>query len=230
MNGAWTAAAGALSCSGIALAAWWAVSRLPEPDEVDELPHLPQSPAWTKPSYASVARRRGWVVSTLLVAALLGAWASTLAEPWPWLAWGSAGLVLVTVDLATTYLPVRLHWWAAGMTVVGVAAVLIRDPAPGRVLTVVAGAALATAFFWLVWRITGAFGFGDVRLAVPLGALAGLLGWSGWFGALLAGTALGAVHGLLVSLWRRRHPSGLGSAFPYGPALWVGPWVALALT
>jgi leader peptidase (prepilin peptidase) / N-methyltransferase len=226
---AWSAAAGAVICVAVSAVAWWAVSRLAEPDEVDELPHVPQSPTWTKPTYASLARRRGWLVSTLVVAALLGAWVGTLAEPWPWLGWASSGLVLVTVDLATTYLPVRLHWWTAGLTLAGVAIVLIRQPDVTSVVTVIGGAVAATVFFWLVWRVTGAFGFGDVRLAVPLGALTGLLGWSGWFLALLAGTALGAVHGLLVSVWRRRHPSGLGSAFPYGPALWVGPWVALAL-
>ncbi|MGJ6981003.1 prepilin peptidase [Aestuariimicrobium soli] len=223
---------GALACPAVAALLWSRLSRLTEPIDDDQSGDLVpgQSPAWVKPTYADVASRRDWLVATLLVAAALGAWAGTADDPWPWFAWASAGLVLVVVDLATTYLPVRLHWWAAALTLVGVAAALVRQPSWALLGSTVGGAAVAAGFFWLVWRFSGQFGFGDVRLAAPLGALAGLLGWPGWFAALLAGTALGAVHGLVVTAWRRRHPSGLGTAFPYGPALWCGPWVALLVS
>lgn len=224
----WATVVCAVVCPALAALTWWWLPRLPEPPAPEGPDEF--SSEWVKPTYAGVAGRRHWFVLTLLASALLGAWAGTTDEPWPWLVWASVGLVLVVVDLATTYLPVRLHRWTAGLTLLGVAVALVRDPSPGRIASTVGGALVATAFFWVVWRVSAQFGFGDVRLAFPLGAIAGLLGWSGWFTALLAGTALGALHGIVVGLWRRRHPSGLGTAFPYGPALWCGPWIALAIS
>lgn len=227
---------GAVVCPAVAALTWWYLARLPEPPDETEIssdddlpPDAPGVIPWRKPLYAEVASRRGWWVVTLLTSCALGAWAGTTDDPWSWWAWASSGLVLVVVDLATTYLPIRLHWWAAALTLLGVGVALVREPSWGLLGSTLGGAAVATGFFWLVWRFSGQFGFGDVRLAFPLGALAGLHGWSGWFVALLAGTALGAIHGLVVTGWRRTHPSGLGAAFPYGPALWCGPWAALAV-
>ncbi|MDU5843810.1 MAG: leader peptidase (prepilin peptidase)/N-methyltransferase, partial [Cutibacterium avidum] len=47
---------------------------------------------------------------------------------------------------------------------------------------------------------------------------------------LLASTVLGAVMAIVTTLIRRCRPSPWGSAFAYGPALWAGPWVALAIS
>ena len=80
---------------------------------------------------------------------------------------------------------------------------------------------------WVVWRVGDGFGYGDVRLAGLVGGVAGALGVQMWWQSLLASAVIGAVAGLGVHLWRRRHASPLGSAFPYGPALWAGPFVAL---
>ncbi len=68
-------------------------------------------------------------------------------------------------------------------------------------------------------------GYGDVRLAVPLGALAGTAGIDSWLAAWLAGSLVGLIWGVAV---RRRRPApGTTSGFAYGPALWTGPYVAL---
>ena len=47
---------------------------------------------------------------------------------------------------------------------------------------------------------------------------------------LLSSTILGAVVAVIVTLVRKHRPSPWGSAFAYGPALWAGPWMALAIS
>ena len=97
--------------------------------------------------------------------------------------------------------------------------------APQAWLTaLLSGAAVAT-FFYLFWRFNPALGFGDVRLAGLVGAVAGQSGVFEAAVAVLAGTLLGACHGIAHTVWASRHP-GRPKHFPYGPALWAGPLVA----
>jgi leader peptidase (prepilin peptidase) / N-methyltransferase len=65
-----------------------------------------------------------------------------------------------------------------------------------------------------------AMGFGDVKLAAPLGAM---LGWDGFLVGLLLAVVLGAVIGVAQRL-------GGGSRFvPFGPFMVVGAFLALAV-
>ncbi|WP_203569184.1 prepilin peptidase [Aestuariimicrobium ganziense] len=199
------------------VASWFWVHRMPEPDDAAEVGKRP---------YASLGWP--WWVSTVVLSVVLAWWTHDQPAAWVWLAWCSVGLVLVAVDLATTYLPARLQQVLTGLVVAG----LVAAAASGSWTTVASaalgGALAAGGLFWLVWRFSSAFGFGDVRLAFTLGALAGAHGWAFWWTSLLLGTALGAVVGLVTSVVRRRRPHPLGSAFAYGPWLWAGPWLALA--
>ena len=200
----------------------WLALRLPEPADGTALGKVP---------YASLAAasRLAW-----LTAATLAALAAVVVVPPAqrplWLVYGSSVAVMIWVDGCTTWLPSRLMWLASAQLVAAAAWSAYRS-ADGLQLVAEMGigAAAAGAFFWAFWRLShGGLGFGDVRLAPLIGAVAATMGTSGWFAALLAGTGIGAVWGLVSG---RRHPApGTTKGFAYGPALWVGPYVALAWT
>lgn len=137
-----------------------------------------------------------------------------------WFGYLGAGGALVWVDFKTTWLPKRLHWIAAAQLAAGLALVGWLAPSAAVIGTLLGSAATA-GMLWLVWRFSRTFGFGDVRLGVLVGAVAGSLGLQGWTTALLASTGIGAI-------WAIAHAAQGRAAepFPYGPALWMGPLVA----
>ncbi len=147
------------------------------------------------------------------------------AVPWPWwLAWTSLTVVnvlAVAVDLRTTWLPLALAraGWAVAALGALVAAWATSDA--GVALWAVAGALLLGGFFHLVWRFTGALGYGDVRLMATIGAVTGATEPSSIGTAAFLGTLVGAVWAIVHHLSAPRTP------FPYGPALLSGPLVAL---
>ena len=71
---------------------------------------------------------------------------------------------------------------------------------------------------WLVAR--GGFGFGDVRFAPLVGAATAAHSWSLLIWAMLLGSILGALYGV-VRLARRR-----AGPFPYAPAMLAGAYLA----
>lgn len=145
---------------------------------------------------------------------------------WPaWVGLVSFGALLGLIDLRTGFLPLRLSRLATGLAAVGagLSAWLLADwwvP----VWAALAGA-LAAGFFWLVWRLSSGLGFGDVRLAGLIGIVTGTGGPAFAFSSFLLGTFVGAVWGLVVR-WRNR----ADGPFPYGPALLLGPLLALPLS
>ncbi|MGA4507072.1 prepilin peptidase [Propionibacteriaceae bacterium G1746] len=214
----------------VAMLLAWAVARFlvpglpePEPDTDDE---------FVKPTYRSLRHPRMIVPSMLLAlaAGVLAPASGTLI--WSTVALAGCGAALVVVDALTTYLPMRLHLLTSALMALG-AIIGVTLLAPERWLPVLVGAvcgALAShALFWLIWRWGQGFGYGDVRLAALLGGWAGAQGVQMWWQSLFAGVVVGAIVGVTMAAWRRRHPSPLGSAFPYGPALWAGPFIALVL-
>ena len=172
---------------------------------------------------ALVTARSTLIVGVAALACGLALWRE---PPTAWLLWGpylGLGAPLVAVDLRTTFLPRRLHYVAlAGVTAGGAALAVV---SPRAALGAAVGAAAAFAFFSLAWRLTTNLGFGVVRLALLIGAVAGHAGVAAWTTALLAGTVLGALHGIGHALWARRDPER-PQHFAYGPALWLGPIVA----
>ena len=67
----------------------------------------------------------------------------------------------------------------------------------------------------------GGFGFGDVRFAPLIGAAAAAHSLSLLLWALVLGSLVGAVQGLVRLARRRRAP------FPYAPAMLTGAYLAL---
>jgi len=132
------------------------------------------------------------------------------------------GVLSAMIDARTGYLPKVL---AQASWVLTAAGVLVSAALLGTEVALRAGlgAVAATALFWAFWRFGRGFGFGDVRLAPVIGAAAAAVSWTVLAGAFLLGGLLGVGWGLL---WQA---SGRGRAFPYGPALVAGPFLALGV-
>ena len=174
--------------------------------------------------YAPLATRRFAVVTFVLTGAL-GLLVVALAPmvAFAWMGLGTMGVLAAMIDARTEYLPKRLMHAGWALTAIGLltTALLVRD---WQVALRAAIAASAVAgLFWLFWRFGGGFGYGDVRLAPIIGAAAASVSWTLVAGALLLGGLAGVVWGIA---WRAL---GRGRAFPYGPALVAGPYLALAL-
>jgi len=195
------------------------VPRLPEPADGAGLGKLPYADLTTPRRLAVLA-----VMTVLAQAALLAA----APEQRPlWLVYSSAVATLVWVDGCTTWLPARLSWLVTGeLAVASGVAVLLAVDRPQLLTRLLVGAAAACLLWWGFYRLSrGGFGFGDVRLAPLTGAMGATLGMTGWFTALLAGSVLAAVWGLIAA---RRHPApGTTKGFAYGPWMWAGPYIAL---
>lgn len=173
--------------------------------------------------YARLATTRFALAVGVLVA--LAGVATMILAPALWPAFAglaTAGVLAAAIDARTGYLPRLLAWAGWALTAAGLAA-CVALAGTGPLLRAAVGAAAATALFWVFWRFGGGFGFGDVRLAPVIGASSAAVGYPALAAALFLGGLLGVAWGLL---WRA---AGRGRAFPYGPALVAGPFLALLL-
>ena len=204
-----------------ALLAPWLLRRTPEPElEPDEV----------KTPYAELATWRFSVAA--------GAWAAALAaaavigvEPdrlGPWLVVAVVGALASVVDIATTWIPRRwLHvgWLLTALAVLGSAWSVDDWSAVGRSAI---GLAIIGGLYGLVYLVSvllnrGFFGFADVRLGVLTGMVAGWRSIATATSALVLGSLIGALWGVVNLLRRRREP------YAYGPGIVLGPYVALVV-
>ncbi len=163
-------------------------------------------------------------VACCLIASLIFLLLSVDQQP-IWVIYSTAVLVAIACDARTTWLPNKLMYWCWAFCLLALGYQGLHDAR--SLLPVALGAGALWLFFLAIWRLTGSIGFGDVRLSPIVGGIAGTLGFDGWLISVLLGTAAAAVWGLIVTLARRRRPSPLGKAFPYGPGLWLGPYLGL---
>ena len=189
--------------------------RLPEPDTAG---------IW-KRTYAELATP-AFAAATGAASAAATLLTLVTTPPWLWPAWASLAVVNVwacAIDAATTWLPARLSrvgWLVAGVGAL-VAALAWSSWTP--LLAAALGALVVGGFFHLVWRLTGALGYGDVRLAATIGAVTAMTSPTLVGAAVLTGTLLGAVTGVALRLAGRR------GGFPYGPGLLAGAFLPLLL-
>ncbi|WP_438297081.1 prepilin peptidase [Streptomyces sp. HUAS TT7] len=178
-------------------------------------------------------RARRWYGPSAPVAALItilvcGVLAYT-TEPRPelavWLLLTPILVLLAWVDATVHRLPdvLTLPLTAAMLLLLGAAALF--PNAGGSWPNALSGAlALGGGYFVLFLISPRSLGFGDVKLAVALGAM---LGWYGWrtlaLGAI-AGQLLAAAFGLGLIALRKAHAK---SAIPYGPFLICGTIVGM---
>ena len=141
------------------------------------------------------------------------------------------GVLLAVIDWKVRRLPTRLVYYtlagvAAGLTF---ASLVEWDWKP--LATALLGAALFSGAYGLIWFVSKqmlglmVLGFGDVRLAMVLGAL---LGWYGLeyvvYGALL-GQLLAVIVGIGLCIRERR----LRLQFAFGPPLLIGTLAVVLL-
>lgn len=145
-----------------------------------------------------------------------------LAEPW-WVESAlivtlAVGTVAAVVDTVSRRIPDRLVLASLVPVVITLLIVVVAGDAPETLLTVPAGAALLALPVLVLHLIAPtAMGFGDVKLALALGAAIGLIEWR------YAVTALCLASGLTVAvaIVRRRH------TMPFAPGLIAGTALAL---
>lgn len=138
----------------------------------------------------------------------------------------AAGLVAQTwIDLHTRRLPREITYVtiALGVPLLVIGAIVADEPR--RVVTMLAGAAMALAFMALLYAVTrGGLGDGDVRLAPLLGAYLGWLGLPYVPIGLFLGFLFGSVVGVGAMVVGR---AGRKTAIPFGPFLAAGTITAV---
>ncbi|MEU6825158.1 A24 family peptidase [Streptomyces atriruber] len=172
-------------------------------------------------------RTSGTITTTALVCAALAATTGARPELGVWLLLAPVGVLLALVDFTVHRLPDVLTLPLAGASLALLAAATLLPEQGGSWTAALYGAlALAGAYFVLFLINPNGMGFGDVKLALCLGAL---LGWYGW-GVLLIGTFAGfllaSVYGTALVVTRR---AGRKTAIPFGPFLIGGAFVGLLL-
>lgn len=191
------------------------LQRLPEPDDAeDKLPYQ----ALATPGFAAGVGVASLAAGLLVLAA---------APPAHWLAWTAlshVGVLSAAIDLQTTYLPRVLSHLSWALAAAGTVVASLTAADPGVAGRAALGSLALGGFFLASWRLTrGGIGFGDVRLMLAVGAVAGVSGWWLVLASALAGTVIGAVWGVVSQVVTRERE------FAYGPALLAGPFVALAV-
>lgn len=181
----------------------------------------PPSPCAYGPRTSAVAAATALVCATL---ALATGFRPELAV---WLLLAPLGVLLALVDLGAQRLPDPLTLPFAGLalTLLGVAAFVPEHAGEWR--TAAYGALALGGFYFLFFLIRPvALGFGDVKLALGLGAA---LGWYGW-GALYLGTFAGALIGSACTVVLAvRGRAVRGQLVALGPFMIAGAYVALLL-
>jgi leader peptidase (prepilin peptidase)/N-methyltransferase len=139
-------------------------------------------------------------------------------------------VVLALVDLEVKRLPDALVLPAYPVTVALLAACSAVTGDGWALLRAAACAGAGVTFFLvtaLASPVADGLGLGDVKLAGVLGAL---LGWLGWFEALmglLTGFVIGGLVAMLLLVLRRVHRGG---SVPLGPALLAGAYLWFVLS
>lgn len=195
-----------------------------EPDVVESEP--------PKTAYADIAAAPGLRWRSVTISAVCGALLGAATGPdWP-LLWllplTPVAVALSVIDWHTRLLPRRIVVPATIAAIALVVAVGFATDERDAMVRALLAMVVARSFFWVLWAVRSAgMGFGDVRLAAPVGLV---LGWLGW-GALAIGlwTAfLAFAVPALVVVVARRDRTLLKKSFPFGPFMVVGALVGLA--
>ena len=222
-----------------ALIAWVPEPKPKEPKEPEE-PKTPEEDASIaepvadeppKMLYADIAARPGLRWRSALVSAVSGGLVGAATGlDWP-LIWllplVPIGVALSVIDWHTMLLPRRIVVPATLAVIVLMVVVGLTTDQRDALVRALVAMLVARSFFWVLWFVRSAgMGFGDVRLAAPVGLV---LGWLGW-GALAIGlwtSFLAFALPALVVVVARRDRSLLKRSFPFGPFMVFGALVGL---
>jgi leader peptidase (prepilin peptidase)/N-methyltransferase len=138
---------------------------------------------------------------------------------------GAMSVVLLVTDIDHKLIPNRILYPGTAVSVflLGIGAAI--DGRLGGFGTALAIGAGYFGLFYLVALVArGGFGFGDVKLAFPLGVFTGYLGWRHFALALFLTGIIGGLPAIFLLMTRRAGPK---YELPYGPAMILGAWTAL---
>ncbi|MFJ1745346.1 prepilin peptidase [Streptomyces sp. NPDC088116] len=187
----------------------------PHRPSTPHVPHVPYAPSRLVP------------LLTALVCAALAASTGPRPELAVWLLLTPLAVLLALVDRNVHRLPdhLTLPLAVAAVVLLGLAALLPGDGGswPAALL---GGLALGACYFVLFLINPNGMGFGDVKLAVPLGVTLGWYGWPVLCVGAFAGFLFGSLYGLGLMLLRR---AGRKSAIPFGPFMITGALVGIVL-
>jgi leader peptidase (prepilin peptidase) / N-methyltransferase len=164
---------------------------------------------------------RQWTVC-LTTAVGFGAAADRFGVHWPLATYlvGVASMVAVSfTDIDTMRIPDRLTFPSQAIVAALIVAISLGLDEPKAIVRAAIGVVAFSGFLGLLWLIyPKGMGFGDVKYAVVLGALAGwidplLVAWS-----VFAASLLGSVFGIIVAV----KAGDRKQAFPFGPSLCLG--------
>lgn len=192
---------------------WWLCRHLSEPPA----PACGRTPDEPKVAYAALATP-AWIITITALAFVL-ALAVTDGQPritWPvWMVAATCGLWQAGVDAGTTWIPKRLAHWTWAALLVSMVPVTVQVPTVAMVMAGVSAG--ITLVFWLVWRLGGGFGFGDVRF-IPV--MAAPMAWPGGGLAACAAIVGGCVLTTGLVLVDRR-VSGQRRMVAWTPGFWL---------
>ncbi|MET7786504.1 A24 family peptidase [Streptomyces sp900116325] len=159
-------------------------------------------------------------VATTLGCAVLAAATGPRPELAVWLLLAPVAVLLATIDRRVHRLPDRLTLPLAGAAVVLLGGAARLPEHAGSWLSALLGGLALGGFYFLLFLINpNGMGFGDVKLALSLGAALGWYGWAVVFAGGFAGFVLGAVYGLGLVILRR---AGRRTGIPFGPFMIAG--------
>ncbi|MEU6845236.1 A24 family peptidase [Streptomyces sp. NPDC046716] len=164
---------------------------------------------------------------TAAVCVLLAAATDTRPELGAWLLLAPPAVLLATVDFAVHRLPdvLTLPFAGAALLALGAAALL---PEPGGSWRGAVLGALGMGAGYLVLHLINSrgMGFGDVKLALGLGAALGWYGLGVLFIGVFAGVLLNGLYALVLVAARRASRKTL---IPFGPFMILGAFAGVLL-
>jgi leader peptidase (prepilin peptidase)/N-methyltransferase len=166
-------------------------------------------------------------IATALVCAALAAATGPRPELVVWLLAAPVAVLLALVDYRVHRLPdvLTLPLAAVTLALLGIATALPAD-AGSWLTALLGGLALGAAYLVLYLINPAGMGFGDVKLALALGAALGWYGWPVLVTGAFAGVLYGAMYGLGMVALRR---AGRKTAIPLGPFMLGGAFTGLLL-
>lgn len=173
-----------------------------------------------------LSNRRMWLVAAVAAVVALGV-ASSVGVRWTLAAymWMVAmTVVLLVTDIDHKRIPNRITYPGTPAGVLLLAAGAVADGTAERLLPALLGGLVYSGVLLVVFLAArGGFGFGDVKLAVPLGVFLVFLGWDRLLVAAFATALLGGIVAAVALVTG----SGAKSEIPYGPPMIVGAWIAI---
>jgi leader peptidase (prepilin peptidase)/N-methyltransferase len=214
------------------------VARVPEPapkadatpdDAIPDDATPDDEPA--KTPYAVIAARPGLGLRSAVVSAVSGALVGAVTGlDWP-LLWlvplVPVAVALSVIDWHTKLLPRVIVIPATLAAILLVTVVGLATDQRDALVRALVAMVVGRSFFWVLWFVRSAgMGFGDVRLAAPVGLV---LGWAGWNEVAL-GLWVGFVSFALPAVGLaivRRDRTMLKKSFPFGPFMVLGALAGL---